>query len=92
MDWGELGEHEIDAKRQKLYVFVMVLGYSRMSFSDFLNSLLLEEIESKEKLNLGRRVKNSKLPFYKKIENFDLKFQTSICESRVKEVMTCRFI
>ncbi|PFN79053.1 AAA family ATPase [Bacillus sp. AFS076308] len=63
-----------------------------VSYSDFLNIVLLQEIESKERQNLERRLKKSKLPFYKKIEDFDFEFQTSVNERRVKEVMTCRFI
>jgi transposase len=32
MDWAEIGEYEIDGKKQKLYVFIIVLGYSRMKY------------------------------------------------------------
>ncbi|MED1471937.1 ATP-binding protein [Bacillus salipaludis] len=62
-----------------------------VSYSDFLNTVLLQEIENKERINLDRRLKKSKLPFYKKIEDFDFDFQSSISERRIKEAMTCPF-
>ena len=60
-----------------------------VSYSDFLNTVLLQEIENKERINLVRRLKKSKLPLYKKIEDFDFDFQSSISERRIKEAMTC---
>lgn len=38
IDWGECGTIEIDGERRKLYVFVMVLGYSRMMYARFTTS------------------------------------------------------
>ncbi|MFO7767682.1 MAG: IS21 family transposase [bacterium] len=39
MDWGECGTIEVDGERRKLYVFVMVLGYSRMMYAQFTTSM-----------------------------------------------------
>jgi DNA replication protein DnaC len=61
-------------------------------YSEFLNTLLTNEIELREKLELEKRIKKSKLPYFKTIHDFDFKFQPSINEKRVKEVLTCRFI
>jgi transposase len=44
MDWGELGEHEIDGKKQKLYVFVIVLGYSRMKYMEITTTMNMEQL------------------------------------------------
>lgn len=38
MDWGECGSIEVDGERRKLYVFVLVLGYSRMMYARFTTS------------------------------------------------------
>lgn len=35
LDWGECGSIEVDGRRRKLYLFVFVLGYSRMLFARF---------------------------------------------------------
>jgi transposase len=38
IDWGECGALDVDGERKKLYVFVMVLGFSRMLFVRFTTS------------------------------------------------------
>lgn len=38
IDWGECGTIELGGERRKLYVFVMVLGYSRMMYARFTTS------------------------------------------------------
>lgn len=38
IDWGECGTVEVGGQRRKLYVFVMVLGYSRMMYAHFTTS------------------------------------------------------
>jgi transposase len=38
IDWGECGTIEVDGERRTLYVFVMVLGYSRMMYARFTTS------------------------------------------------------
>jgi transposase len=35
VDWKEFGMQEVDGRRQKLYAFVMALGYSRMPYIQF---------------------------------------------------------
>lgn len=44
MDWAELGEKNIDGKLQKLYVFVMVLGFSRMKYMEITTTMDLEQL------------------------------------------------
>jgi transposase len=44
IDWGECGTVEVDGQRRKLYVFVMVLGYSRMMYARFTTSTRMPEL------------------------------------------------
>lgn len=44
MDWAELGEHFVDGKLQKLYVFVIVLGFSRMKYMEITTTMNLEQL------------------------------------------------
>lgn len=39
IDWGECGTILVNGERRKLYVFVFVLGYSRMTFARFTTSM-----------------------------------------------------
>ena len=41
LDWGECGQIEVDGQRKTLYVFVLVLGYSRMLYAQFTPSTKL---------------------------------------------------
>lgn len=41
MDWGECGTVQVGDERKKLYVFVLVLGYSRMMYATFTTSCRL---------------------------------------------------
>jgi transposase len=38
VDWGECGTVPVNGARRRLYVFVLVLGYSRMLFARFTTS------------------------------------------------------
>jgi transposase len=44
IDWGECGTVEVGGERRKLYVFVLVLGYSRMMYARFTTSTRLPEL------------------------------------------------
>lgn len=46
IDWGECGSIQVGGERKKLYVFVMVLGYSRMLFARFTTSSRLPALLS----------------------------------------------
>ena len=39
LDWGECGTIEVNGKGKKLYVFTLVLGYSRMMYACFTTSM-----------------------------------------------------
>jgi len=49
MDWGECGFIDCGGERKKLYVFVLVLGYSRMMFAKFTTSCRLPTLLSCQK-------------------------------------------
>lgn len=46
IDWGECGSITVGGERKKLYVFVLVLGYSRMLFARFTTSSRLSALLS----------------------------------------------
>ncbi|TLS34890.1 IS21-like element helper ATPase IstB [Pseudalkalibacillus caeni] len=65
---------------------------NNVPYSDFLITVLSQEIERKEKAALEKRIKKAKLPYVKSIHDFDFSFQPSIDERRVKEVLSGRYI
>lgn len=44
MDWAEVGLYEVDGRLQKIYAFLMVLGYSRMKYIEFTTDMKLETL------------------------------------------------
>jgi DNA replication protein DnaC len=65
---------------------------NNVPYSEFLNTLLMNEIEQKEAAALEKRITKAKLPFIKTIHDFDFTFQASLNQQRIKEILTCRFI
>ncbi len=63
-----------------------------LSYSDFLDGLLTQEIASKTEKNVAMRTSMAKFPFVKTLESFDFSFQPSIDKKKIKELATCRFI
>src|SRR5512139_4131966 len=63
-----------------------------LSYTDFLDSLLCQEIAAKTEKNVAMRTSMAKFPFVKTLESFDFNFQPSIDKKRIKELATCRFI
>ena len=45
IDWGECGTITVGGERKKLYLFVLVLGYSRMTYARFTTSMKLPVLQ-----------------------------------------------
>ena len=63
-----------------------------LSYTDFLDQLLGEEVSAKKEKNISMRTSMARFPFVKTLESFDFGFQPSIDKKRIKELATCRFI
>jgi DNA replication protein DnaC len=63
-----------------------------LSYSDFLDQLLSQEISAKMEKNIAMRTAMARFPFTKTLESFDFNFQPSIDKKKIKELATCRFI
>ncbi len=65
---------------------------NNLSYSDFLDQLLKQEVVAKKEKNIAMQTSLAKFPFVKTLESFDFAFQPSIDKKRIKELATCRFI
>ena len=63
-----------------------------LSYTDFLDNLISEEIAAKKQKTIAMRTTMAKLPFVKTLESFDFSFQPSIDKKKINELATCRFI
>jgi DNA replication protein DnaC len=63
-----------------------------VSYTDFLDGILSQEVASKQEKNIVLRTALAKFPYVKTLETFDFAFQPSIDKKRIKELAECRFI
>jgi DNA replication protein DnaC len=63
-----------------------------VSYTDFLDEILSQEVASKQEKNISLRTALAKFPYVKTLESFDFAFQPSIDKKRIKELAECRFI
>ena len=63
-----------------------------LAYSEFLTSVLLDEIETRNMNKLNRLIKNANIGSGKTIETFDFSFNHSINAAHIRELATCRFI
>lgn len=77
---------------QKLESILQEAGKSDLSYSDFLDRLLEDEVALKYEKNIALSTTLAKLPLIKTLESFDFSFQPSIEAKVVRELATCVFI
>ncbi|HEU0031322.1 MAG TPA: IS21-like element helper ATPase IstB [Kofleriaceae bacterium] len=62
------------------------------TYLDFLDGLLREELDAKQKRRVTMGIKIAHFPVVKTLEEFDFKFQPSVDNKLVRELATARFI
>jgi len=65
---------------------------SDLSYSDFLELLLEDEVDRRTDNRKKRLYKNARLPFEKSFDNFEFTFQPSIKKKQLMELATCKFM
>ncbi|TCP64026.1 ATP-binding protein [Baia soyae] len=63
-----------------------------ISYLEFLDKLLSEELLSKQERAVQMRKRLARLPFLKTLDQFDFSFQPSIDEKRIRDLSSLRFI
>jgi DNA replication protein DnaC len=63
-----------------------------ISYFEFLDKLLQEEVMAKHERSMQMRKRLARLPFFKTMDQFDFSFQPSVDEKRMRDLATLRFI
>ncbi len=63
-----------------------------LSYTDFLDQLLSEEVTAKGEKHVAMRTVMARLPYRKTLESFDFGFQPSLDRKKIQELATCRFV
>lgn len=65
---------------------------AELSYADFLDRLLTEEVASKTSKNVTMRTHLARFPFVKSLETFDFGYQPSIDRKQLQTLASCHFI
>jgi len=82
----------LSAMTDKLSVRIQEATANELSYLDFLQNLIDDEIQIRRDRLLNKRLKQAKLPFMKTLDDFDFGFNPSINRQQVKQLATSAFV
>lgn len=77
---------------QHLETLLQDASKSELSYTDFLDKLLNEEVSVKYEKQIAMNTVMAKLPYVKTLESFDFSFQPSLDIKKLREMATCAFV
>lgn len=91
-----LGEHmtrlRLFKSRERLEALLQEAASREVSYSDFLEQVLSEEVAAKTTKNITMRTTMARFPFVKPLETFDFAYQPSIDKKQVLQLASSHFI
>jgi DNA replication protein DnaC len=91
-----LGEHlqrlRLFKSRERLEALLQQAAAEEMSYADFLDRVLGEEVASKTAKNITMRTSLARFPFVKTLEAFDFGYQPSIDKKQIQTLASCHYI
>ncbi len=79
-------------RRERLEALLQEAAVKELSYADFLDQVLGEEVASKAAQNITMRTNLARFPFVKSLEVFDFSYQPSLDKKQIQQVATCHFI
>ncbi|TAK84440.1 MAG: ATP-binding protein [Betaproteobacteria bacterium] len=91
-----LGEHlqrlRLFKSRERLEALLQEAASEELSFADFLDRVLGEEVASKTAKNITMRTNLARFPFVKSLEAFDFAYQPSLDKKQIQTLASCHYI
>jgi DNA replication protein DnaC len=78
--------------RERLEALLQEATTRELSYADFLDAVLGEEVASKREKNVAMRTNLARFPFVKTLDAFEFGYQPSLDKKQVQTLATCRFI
>jgi DNA replication protein DnaC len=78
--------------RERLEALLQDATARELSYADFLDSLLGEEVASKRDKNVAMRTNLARFPFVKSLDAFDFTYQPSLDKKQIQTLATCHFV
>ena len=63
-----------------------------LSYADFLDQILTEEVTAKTTKNVAMRMALAPFPFIKSLETFDFSYQPSVDRKQIQTLSLCHFL
>jgi DNA replication protein DnaC len=78
--------------RERLEALLQEATGKELSYADFLDQVLTEEVASKTAKHVTMRTQLARFPFVKGLDAFDFSYQPSLDKKQVQTLSTCHFI
>ena len=78
--------------RERLEALLQDATARELSYADFLDSILGEEVASKRDKNVAMRTNLARFPFVKNLDAFDFTYQPSLDKKQIQTLATCHFV
>jgi DNA replication protein DnaC len=78
--------------RERLEALVQEATAKEMTYADFLDRVLDEEVASKTQKNVTMRTSLARFPFVKGLDAFDFSYQPSIDKKQIQTLSTCHYV
>src|SRR3954452_24734863 len=78
--------------KKRLEALLQQAVAEEISFADFLERVLSEEVASKTAKNITMRTSLARFPFVKALESFDFAYQPSLDKKQIQQLSNCHFI
>lgn len=78
--------------RERLEAQLQDATAKELSYADFLDQVLSEEVASKTAKHITMRTQLARFPFVKSLESFDFSYQPSLDKKQIQTLATCHFL
>ena len=78
--------------RERLEALLQDASAKELSYTDFLEGVLTEEVQAKTAKHITMRTHLARFPFVKGLESFDFSYQPSLDKKQLQTLATCHFI
>jgi DNA replication protein DnaC len=78
--------------RERLEALLQDATAKELSYADFLDQVLTEEVASKTAKHVTMRTQLARFPFIKGLDAFDFSYQPSLDKKQIQTLSTCHFI
>ena len=78
--------------RERLEALLQDAAEKELSYADFLDGLLSEEVSAKTAKHVTMRTNLARFPFIKGLDSFDFRYQPSVDRKEIQKLSLCHFV